>query len=260
MRVISLASGSSGNCTVVTGAQGHLLIDAGISMTRIKKSLASLEINIEDISGVLVTHEHSDHISGLTMLLKHFQIPVFAPRTVAQSICQTVAGAKDSLRVISVGEDFALGGFNVKAFHTSHDTEESVGYRIEGDGIFGFATDTGCVTEEVLQGLLGADTVVIESNHDEEMLKNGHYPYFLKRRVLSKNGHLSNRDCAILARVLEENGTAVIALGHLSRDNNTPQLAFDTVTSELCGKAQVCVLPRSEMLELEVGGCRKCLV
>lgn len=260
MRVISLASGSSGNCTVVTGAEGHLLIDAGISMTRIKKALASLEINIDDVSGVLVTHEHSDHISGLTMLLKHFQIPVFAPRTVSQRICQTVAGAKNSLQVIPVGEDFAVGGFNVRAFHTSHDTPESVGYRVEGDGVFGFATDTGCVTEEILEGLLGADAVVIESNHDVEMLKCGHYPYPLKQRVLSKNGHLSNRDCAILARVLEENGTAFIALGHLSSDNNTPKIALETVKSELCGKAKVCVLPRSEMLELEVGGCRECLV
>lgn len=229
-------------------------------MTRIKKALASLDIKIEDISGVLITHEHSDHISGLSMLVKHYEIPVLAPRTVAQNICQTVTGAKNSLRIIPVGESFCCAGYEIRAFHTSHDTPESVGYRVEGERVFALATDTGCVTEEILDGLLGANAVVIESNHDEEMLKNGHYPYFLKKRVLSKNGHLSNRDCAVLARVLEENGTGIIALGHLSRDNNTPELALETVKAELSGRAALCVLPRGEMLELEAGGRQECLL
>ena len=132
-----------------------------------------------------------------------------------------------------MGEPFGLGSFMVKAFHTPHDTDESVGYRVEGGGSFAMATDMGCVTDEVLGALTGADTVLIEANHDVDMLSYGAYPIYLKRRILSNRGHLSNENCARLALYLSQHGTRQIVLGHLSRENNFESLALETVRGVL---------------------------
>ena len=190
---------------------------------------------MQDIGGVLITHEHSDHISGLKMLVRYHQLPVYAPRMVANRLRGLLPEIGDSLREIPVGEPFNVGALRVLAFHTPHDTDESVGYRVEGDGIYAHATDMGCVTEEVLRALTGADTVLIESNHDEEMLRYGPYPVYLKRRILSDRGHLSNDNCAKLARTLADSGTRRIILGHLSRENNTPRKAFVAAAEALAG-------------------------
>ena len=235
MKVSVFASGSSGNCLLVDGGGSCLLIDAGISMRRVRTALDQAGYRMQDIGGVLITHEHSDHISGLKMLVKHHQLPVYAPRTVANRLRGMLPELEDSLRVIPVGEPFPVGGLSVTAFHTPHDTDESVGYRVEGDGVYAHATDMGCVTEEVLSALTGADTVLIESNHDEEMLRYGPYPVPLKRRILSDRGHLSNDNCARLARTLADSGTRRIILGHLSRENNTPQKAFTASAEALRG-------------------------
>lgn len=253
MRITTLASGSSGNCTVVSTDSGSLLIDAGISMRRIKTGLARLGLAPEDLGGILITHEHSDHVSGLPMLIKHYSIPIFAPRTVANHLRWSLAGVEERLREIIPGENTPVSGMTVRAFHTPHDTDESVGYRIEGDCIFAMATDMGCVTEEILDGAIGADAVVIESNHDEQMLRYGHYPYQLKRRILSDCGHLSNDACAAFARRLAENGTRYIVLGHLSRENNDPSVAFRTVAGALKGlDVNLSVAPAAEPLDLVV--------
>ena len=226
MKIAVFASGSGGNCMLLSHKDTHILIDAGISMRRIESSLRSQGLTVKDIGGVLITHEHSDHISGLKMLIKHHGPEIFAPRTVGTRLCGMLPEAEDYLTVLPVGRDFPLGDIRIRAFHTPHDTDESVGYRIEGGGSFAIATDMGCVTDEVLHGLLGADTVLLESNHDVNMLCDGPYPVYLKRRILSNRGHLSNADCARLARFLVDKGTKRIILGHLSRENNRPGIAM----------------------------------
>lgn len=232
----------------------HLLIDAGISMRRIEQSLARTGLTVNDIAGVLITHEHADHISGLGMLLKHYDLTVYAPHTVGARLCGMLPAAADRLRVVPVGELFPVGGVRVRAFHTPHDTDESVGYRVEGRGCFALATDMGEVTDEVLDGLLGADTVLIESNHDVTMLVDGGYPVQLKRRILSAHGHLSNADCAALAARLVREGTGTVILGHLSRENNRPELAFAETAGKLEGSgAELCCAPVFGWLEREVG-------
>ncbi len=259
MWISTLASGSSGNCTVVSSPGGSLLIDAGISVRRIKLGLARLDLSPEKLDGILITHEHADHVSGLPMLIKHYDVPIFAPRTVANHLRWHFAGVEEHIKELPTGCDVQVNGLNISAFHTPHDTDESVGYRIEGDCVFAIATDMGSVTDEVLSGIMGADAVIIEANHDEQMLRYGNYPYPLKRRILSDRGHLSNDDCALLARRLAENGTRYIVLGHLSRENNSPKTAFETVSKALEGTgARLSVAPASEPFDLVVE--RGCLV
>ncbi len=260
MKVSVFASGSSGNCLLLSSGDTNILIDAGISMRRVEAALAQTGHTMREIGGVLITHEHSDHISGLRMLLKYYHVPVYAPRTVAARLRGMLPEIDGCLQVIPVGESFLLGQLFIRAFHTPHDTDESVGYRVEGDGIFALATDMGCVTDEVLEGLAGADTVLIESNHDEEMLRYGPYPVYLKRRILSDHGHLSNDTCALLALKLAQSGTERIILGHLSRENNTPMRALDTVRGGLEGcEVQLYCAPVSGCLEVRVGETVPCL-
>ena len=235
MRVTVFASGSSGNCLLLSGGGTNILIDAGISLRRLSEQLGQCYLSLQDIGGVLITHEHSDHISGLLGLSRRCGAEIFAPRTVAARLRGMLPQIDERLRVIPVGEDFMISRLKVRAFHTPHDTDESVGYRVERGGVFAIATDMGCVTDEVRENLLGADAALIEANHDEDMLRYGRYPVFLKRRILSEHGHLSNENCAQLARELAGSGTGTIILGHLSRENNTPAAAMRTVGAALEG-------------------------
>lgn len=260
MKIAVFASGSGGNCMLLSHKDSHILIDAGISMRRVESSLRNIGLTVSDIGGVLITHEHSDHISGLKMLLKHHRISIYAPRTVAARLRGMLPEAEDFLTVLPVGADFKIGHFTVRAFHTPHDTDESVGYRVEGGGSFALATDMGCVTDEVLSGLLGADTILIESNHDINMLCDGPYPVYLKRRILSNRGHLSNTDCAQLLPYLVENGTRRIILGHLSKENNRPGLAMAESGQALIGStAELFCAPVFGCLELETEENCACL-
>ena len=261
MKVCVFASGSGGNCLFLSSEESNILIDAGISMRRINNALAQAGHTMRDIGGVLITHEHSDHILGLKMLIKHYSVPVYAPRTVANRLRGMIPEIDDCLHIIPVGSEFRIGRLKITAFHTSHDTDESVGYRVDDGSVFALATDLGCVTEEVLEALLGADTVLIESNHDVEMLRFGPYPYHLKRRILSDRGHLSNEICAKLARKLVTDGTKRVILGHLSRENNTPLLAMSAAEKALAGLgAQLYCAPVLGCLEIKVGECEACLV
>ena len=254
MKVRVFASSSSGNCLLLSDGGTNILLDAGISMRRVEKALDNINLSMREIGGVLITHEHSDHISGLKMLMKHYDFPVFAPSTVANHLRGMLPEIDGRLRVIPVGQFFELGSLRVMAFHTSHDTAESVGYRFEGRGSFALATDTGCITEEVYQGLLGAKAVLIESNHDENMLCDGPYPGYLKRRILSNRGHLSNEGCARLARALVENGCDTVILGHLSCQNNDPRLAVNETEKALLGcNASIVCAPKLGMLEIDIG-------
>ena len=254
MNIKVFASGSGGNCMLLSERDTHILIDAGISMRRLQQSLRAAGLEIQDIGGVLITHEHSDHVSGLKTLLKYHDLPLFTPHTVAARLCGILPDAEDYIHIIVPGEAFHLGAVSVRAFHTPHDTDESVGYRVEGCGVFALATDMGHVTEEILDGLAGADTVLIESNHDLDMLLNGPYPASLKRRILSDHGHLSNADCAALALQLADRGTGTVILGHLSRENNRPELAFEETRRALAGKeVRLYCAPVYGCLSLEVG-------
>jgi len=253
MKIRVFASGSTGNCLALSDGDTNILIDAGISLRRITDSLASVGLTMNDIRGVLITHEHSDHISGLKAMVKKYNVSIYAPHTVANRMRGMLPDVEKNLSVISVGEKFSIGCIGIKAFHTPHDTDESVGYRVSGSGEFALATDMGCVTKEVMDGMLGAETVLIESNHDEEMLCYGPYPVQLKRRILSDHGHLSNAACADAIRILAENGTHKFILGHISKENNIPQLAMKCASGALQGTdCELFCAPEYGCVEVEV--------
>ena len=259
MKVCIFASGSGGNCLLVSDRNTNILIDAGISARRVENALRMAGLTADDIGGVLITHEHSDHVKGLPQLVKNRLIPIYAPRTVAARLVGAMPMCEESLRVIPVGEKFQVDDLTVSAFHTMHDTDESVGYVIEGDGNFGIATDTGCINEEIASALAGVGTVVIESNHDVQMLRDGVYPFYLKKRILSNRGHLSNDDCALFARSLAESGTEQIVLGHLSRENNRPDIALETVGAVLAGlPVHLHIAPELGFLEIEIRSGAAC--
>lgn len=262
MRLTTFASGSSGNCALLSVNGVHILLDAGISYRRIKENLALSGLAPEALSAVLITHEHSDHICGLATLVKHCAAPICAPRTVANRLKAAIAGVEQCLRTVPVGEPFKLDGLCLRCFHTPHDTDESVGWRIEGgEGCFALATDMGSITEEVRAGLSGAETVLIEANHDVDLLRFGPYPPALKRRILSDHGHLSNENCGILAAHLADQGAKQIVLGHLSRENNTPEKAFAAVKAALGERdTALYVAPAAERLTLEWEKEHTCLV
>ena len=220
MRLTTFASGSGGNCALLSMDGVHLLLDAGISCRRIRQQLRASGLEPENLSGVLITHSHRDHISGLAVLLRACPLPVLASEGVARELRYCVAGVEPFLRELPLDAPCEQFGLTLRCFPTPHDTAYSVGWRVEGSERFALATDMGTVTEPVRRGLLGADAVLIEANHDPELLRRGPYPVSLKRRILSDRGHLSNAACAALARELEESGTRYLVLGHLSQENN----------------------------------------
>lgn len=261
MTFVSFASGSSGNCYLLTEGRAAVLLDTGISLRRIKTGRARRALTPDDLSAVLITHEHSDHVAGLPMLLKYYKnVKVYAPQTVAHALERAAAGLEGRIVPIPVGESVALKNFTLTAFPTMHDTPESVGYVLTGkDARFGVCTDTGCVTAEMLDALAGCDAAVIEANHDVNMLRAGRYPVYLKRRILSDRGHLSNEACAQLACDLAKTGVRSLVLGHLSRENNRPCLAERAVREALDGEGfsavTLRVAPAEGDLELEVTPC-----
>ena len=244
-----LASGSEGNCLLVSAGGTHLLVDAGISARRICGALQALALSPADISGVLLTHEHTDHICGVATLTKQHRLPLYASRGTAEALCRKSSCVSDVLRVIPRAGAFDIGNARITVFPTSHDATESIDFRVDHDGAsIGILTDTGFVTPEAEQTLAGVDLMVLESNHDEEWLLSGPYPYYLKQRILGARGHLSNAAAGAFARRLAEGGTRQFVLAHLSRENNTPERARQTLERALAGlDAAVTVAPRSEL-------------
>jgi len=230
MKICTLASSSSGNCTVISHNSTNLLIDAGISLRRIREGLRGVGLTPDDITCVLVTHEHVDHISGINMLVKYHKLPVFSSFGAGDGLCGAIPGVEPFLNCFEIGSELLFGEIAVRSFATPHDAPGSVGYTLQAGGKkLAYVTDLGCVTDEVRRAACGADMAVIEANHDRDMLKSGPYPYFLKARILSERGHLANSDSGRFAAGLADAGARRILLAHLSRDNNTPALARDAV-------------------------------
>ena len=232
-KLIPLFSGSSGNSAYIGGASGGVLIDAGVSAKRLACALAGIGVNPGRVGAVFVTHEHTDHIAGLRVFCERHHIPVFAtPGTLRALERMGALTAKMRASPMPVG-GVEANGLLVRAFATSHDAAEPCGYTCQAGESekYAVATDTGTLTEKVKAALRGCDTVMLEANHEVTMLQNGPYPYFLKRRILSDMGHLSNAACADFLPGLLSTGAARFFLAHLSRENNTPQLAYASAKS-----------------------------
>ena len=234
LELCTLASGSSGNSLLVTDWRTHLLSDAGISCKRICAGLKELGVDPAALAGVLITHEHTDHIAGLATLAKRFPVPVYTSRGTARQLCHRIACLEDRICAVAPGTGFEVGTLAVESFATSHDASESMGFAVSSGGRkAAVVTDLGQVTDQVRAGIQGAQLLVAEANHDEEWVRSGPYPYFLKERILGRRGHLSNEAGAQLACQAAQAGARTLILAHLSAENNTPQRAYDTVAAQL---------------------------
>ncbi len=231
-----LFSGSSGNVLFCQYGSTRLLVDAGKSGSCIAEALSGIGVDIRTVSGVLITHEHSDHISGAGVLARKYGLPLYATPGTWMGMEGKVGRVPEDLRQeIRPGEDFWLGDLGVEAFSIPHDAAEPVGFRIYGGNLsVSTATDLGHFSEEVFRRIAGSDLVLLESNHDPDMLRaNPRYNAALKRRILGDFGHLSNEACSQALLRLIASGTRGIILGHLSGENNTPALARDVSTAVL---------------------------
>ncbi|MCX7614280.1 MAG: MBL fold metallo-hydrolase [Clostridiales bacterium] len=236
IHVYPIASGSSGNVTLISGGKTRFLLDAGTNAKYINNALKMVGITFDELDGIVLTHEHTDHISALKVLTKHKSIPIYASKGTAEALIRNANCSVQNLCPFQAGDGFFLAEFYLKSFQTSHDASDSVGFIINYEGEkAGYATDLGCITREIIDLLKGSETLVIESNHDLDLLKNGAYPYYLKRRILSDLGHLSNDDCASAALEIAKGGARKIILSHLSNENNTAELAFQATFSKLLG-------------------------
>ena len=235
LQFVSFASGSSGNCYLVRDAETAILIDAGISGKKILEGLDSVGTPREMVQAILVTHEHSDHTKSLPILTK--RIPgaqVYANKATWERIDRPVPMEQQS--VFRTGEDFYVGDFIIRPFHISHDAAEPVGFSIySGDKQISICTDSGYISEEICDEISEADLLLLEANHEKEMLLFGAYPYHLKQRILSDEGHLSNVCCGeCLCKIVEQKPKRrIVLLGHLSHENNTPEVAMQAITNTL---------------------------
>lgn len=254
MEICTLASGSSGNSMLIQCGCTRVLIDAGISARRITNGLKALGVDAADLSAVLITHEHTDHISGLAALTKKLRVPIYATAATARQMCGRTPLWEELIRTLEPGAGFELGELWCQAFSTPHDAAGSVGYSLTGDGCkMALCTDLGRLTPEVWAGVAGADLLVAEANHDEDWVRSGPYPYYLKQRILGDLGHLSNETGAVLAQKCVEDGARTVVLAHLSSENNTPAHARAAVERRLRGAGidperdvTLAVAPRSE--------------
>ncbi len=237
MRICSIASGSSGNCIYVGSDNTHIIIDCGISGKRILSGIHDLGLSVSDLSAVLVTHEHTDHVKGLGVISRRHGLPVVTTKkTFAAAQNAPGIGEIDSslLKEIVPQKEFSIGDLKITPFSISHDAADPVGFRIsDGKRSCAIATDMGTFDNTTVSNLLNLDTILLESNHDVNMLEAGRYPYPLKRRILSDLGHLSNEMAGQLLNEILHDDMKHIILGHLSAENNYPALAYETVCCEV---------------------------
>ncbi len=232
----TLASSSRGNSVFISYGNDAILIDAGITCKKIELALRSIGKSLSDLSAILVTHEHTDHICGLPVIAKRCHIPIHMTEPSAREMLKSPKyyPTADYITVHPPIFSLNIGELTVRSFPTPHDSVCSVGYVITAGGqSVGLATDIGHVSKEISDSLYGIENVILESNHDENMLLSGPYPYELKRRILSERGHLSNEAASDFAQKLAYSGTKRIVLAHLSPENNIPELAFATSSLRL---------------------------
>ena len=229
----SLVSGSSGNASIIKNKNTIILIDCGLSGKKLATMLDGMGINPHNINAMLISHEHSDHITGAGVVSRRYNIPIYATAGTHKNL-NIGPISEENIRIINKCVSFEIGDITVNSFPISHDAADPVGYSfICGSKKYSIATDMGIMTEEVFSAIKGSDSVILEANHDVDMLMHGEYPYQLKRRILGNFGHLSNDSTAKTAVRLLENNTKHIMLSHLSDKNNDPLIAYKTVESEL---------------------------
>ena len=262
MRLASISSGSSGNCIYVGSDKTNLLIDAGISGKRIENGLKGIGVLAEDVDGILITHEHADHISSIGVMSRRYSIPIYATGGTIEGIMASPGtGAIDEslFNEIEAGDDFSIGDIKVHPQSISHDANDPVAYRFFSKGrSAAVVTDLGVYDEDIVEAFYGVNALLLEANHDVNMLQVGRYPYYLKRRILGDKGHLSNESAGKLLCRLLTNELHTVLLGHLSAENNLPELAFEAVRLELMmgsklydpQKVKLKVASRSECSEI----------
>lgn len=246
--ICSFSSGSRGNCSLVTNGSTNVLVDAGISFSRLKRCLASLDLSVDDLDGVVITHEHTDHVCGLETLSQY--VPVYAHERTAAAIEKRSGKSLQNLALVKNYDlGFEVGDVSVVPFRLPHDAAYPLGYSFYYNGKkICVATDIGHITDGIVKNLSGSNVVLLEANHDVEMLKHGKYAEVLKRRILSDTGHLSNDSaseavCRVLSDKLER-----IVLGHLSQENNLATLAYKTVADGM--KSKGAIADKDIMLEV----------
>ncbi|MTI93930.1 MAG: MBL fold metallo-hydrolase [Firmicutes bacterium] len=257
MKICSLASGSCGNAYAISHRNTNILIDAGLSGKKIEQALAGV-FCVSRLKGILVTHEHQDHIHGAGILSRRYKLPLYITAGTWRAGTRRLGPVADNLlNIVRAGEAFQVGDLDILPVATSHDAEEPVSYVIDsGQSKAAFLTDTGEVSGQTLNMLMSCQAVVLEANHDPEMLAQGPYPFFLKKRISGPLGHLSNLQAArVIARLLEHGKLNGFCLGHLSAENNTPQVAWQTVTAFLAAQGiKAADIPHGQILPRQAPG------
>lgn len=237
MDFFSIASGSSGNCICIGDDKNHVMIDAGISGRRIEAGMNAYDYTTADMDAILVTHEHSDHICGLGVIARKYGIPIYGTRGTLEAIKSTPSLGKIEeglFHEIKAGDTFSVGTLSIETLPISHDAAEPIAYLVSsGDKRTGVITDLGTYDDSMVTRLQGLDAVLLEANHDVHMLQVGSYPYPLKQRIFGDKGHLSNESSGQLLGKLLHDDMKHIFLGHLSKENNYPELAYETVRIEV---------------------------
>lgn len=232
IKFCSLASGSSGNCQYVGTKETKLLIDAGLTGKYITGALQNIDIEANEIDGLLITHEHSDHIKGVGVLMRKFDIPLYVNEKTWDGMKDKIGSVKGKdIRFFSGCDPFFIGDIKVKPYRVSHDACNPMGFSFVYDKAkISITTDSGCVNDEIIDEIKDSDLLVLEANHDVEMVKFSKYPWFLKKRILSDLGHLSNETAGnIVTEVVKNGNVKYVLLAHLSKENNFPELAYETV-------------------------------
>ncbi len=235
LQVCALRSGSSGNAIVVSYQNTNVLIDAGVCCRAIEQSLSEISQQAANINAIFVTHEHVDHIAGVGVMMRRYQVPVYCTPPTWEAMKKNCGKIDEKLiRLILPGQTVEMGSLALTGFSTSHDAADPVGYSINSRrGSLSIMTDSGQFSETMLQAIKGSRAIMIEANYDPGMLMAGRYPYMLKKRIKGSKGHLSNDDCADAIIKLLKKGTEHFQLVHLSQDNNYPELAYLTVRQSL---------------------------
>ncbi|OPJ62292.1 MBL fold metallo-hydrolase [Clostridium oryzae] len=237
MKFCSLYSGSSGNSSFVSTEKARILIDAGLPGKKIEEALKSINEKPEEIDAIFVTHEHSDHIKGIGVISRKYDVPIYANNRTWQAMAKAIGNIKDKNIKVMENNYVSIKDMYIESYSTPHDAADSCGYAVSfGNKKICTATDLGYFTDEVKKNIMDADLILLESNHDIEMLKFGPYPYVLKRRILSDVGHLSNAACGEAIAEITTEKQKKIVLGHLSHTNNYPELAYATVKNILIEK------------------------